>query len=78
MYNTITTAVAICTFACWEQDINLKDPKTRPLIELFFPYLYKTTQDEELFTNKKFFMWLVLSIIQSLVVFGLPVLAYQY
>jgi len=43
MFNTIITAFGIGGYAVWEQDIDLQDPDKRPLIETFFPYLYKTT-----------------------------------
>lgn len=43
MFNTIVTAIAICTLGIWDQDINDEDKKTNELTEIFYPFLYKET-----------------------------------
>lgn len=47
------------------------------MIEIFFPFLYKEAQENDLFSKKKFLVWAVISAAQSILVFGVPVLTYQ-
>lgn len=62
LYNTTVTAIAICTIAIWDQDINPNDPKYAKLIDVFYPYLYKETYENDLFTKTKWLFWAAISI----------------
>ena len=77
MYNTLATAFAIGGYGAWEKDIQVHEKKNSLVVDYFFPFLYKNTRDEELFTQKKFFAWSGISLLQSLVVYGLPILVYN-
>lgn len=63
MFNTTATALAIGAYAIWEQDIAVDHPKTKDTVNFFFPFLYKYSRDEEIFTLKKFLVWSVLSVL---------------
>lgn len=62
MFNTMVTAFAVGAYGSWEEDINYNDPQKNKIIELFFPYLYKTAQGEA-FTKRKFLVWFGISLL---------------
>lgn len=72
----MVTAFAIIAYGIWEEDINYNDPKKNKIIDVFFPYLYKSAQSET-FTKKKFFIWFCISVLQSLLIYGIPVISYS-
>ena len=76
MYNALITCLAVGGYGVWDQDLIFNNKKENKLINVSLPYLYKYTRDVEAFTLKKFIIWLVGSCLHSLVVFGLPFLAY--
>jgi F0F1-type ATP synthase membrane subunit a len=63
VYNTFVTAFFVGYYAIWEQDISLNDEKKNQLIELLFPFIYRHTVKEELFTKKKFFVCFAVSLL---------------
>ena len=71
-FNIFATNFACCAAAVWDIDINVDDKKKTAIFNLFLPQIYKHTQENELFTTKKFFAWTAVSIIQSLFVYGIP------
>eukprot|EP00347_Sterkiella_histriomuscorum_P002642 403367358 len=77
-FNTFVTAIAVCTIAIWDQDLNPSDKKQGSLIELFFPFLYSESMEHDLFSKKKFLAWSIISVLQSVLIFGMPILTYQY
>ena len=69
MFNAVVTAIAICAFAISNQDINFNDPKTKPALDFFLPLLYQESRDHGMFTRGKFFLWMLLSMIQSAIIY---------
>ncbi len=62
-FNIFATNFAVCALAVWDIDINVDDPKTKRIIDLFLPQIYKNTLENDLFTTKKFFAWSAVSIL---------------
>ena len=75
-FNLFATNFAVCALAVWDIDINVDDPKKKSIFDLFLPQIYKHSQDNELFTVKKFFAWSAVSILQSLFMYGIPQLTF--
>lgn len=71
-FNIFATNFAVCCLAVWDIDINVDDTKKKSIYDLFLPQIYKHTQENELFTVKKFFAWSAVSILQSLFMYGIP------
>jgi Phospholipid-translocating P-type ATPase C-terminal len=64
MFNAIVTAIAICAYAVYDQDINFSDKiPEKPLIDFFMPQIYKDTRENDMFNLKKFFLWMILSMV---------------
>ena len=76
-FNSVMTAFSAASYAICEKDIEPDDPKLSKLIDCFFPQLYQRTQENELLSTKKFIQWFIVSIILSIVVFAVPMIAIQ-
>ncbi len=62
-FNIFATNIACCALAVWDIDINLEDKKKSAIFDLFLPQIYKHSQENELFTTRKFFAWSAISIL---------------
>jgi hypothetical protein len=76
MFNSTVTAVAVCSLGIWDIDIHEEDPETLPFVKLAYPYLYKYSAQNEIFTYQKFYAWSAISTLQSIVLFAGPLLSY--
>eukprot|EP00347_Sterkiella_histriomuscorum_P004736 403359304 len=77
VFNSIATSIALIAFGVLDQDINPNDEKSKKLIELFYPFLYQESQRQSSFTRGKFFMIACISVGQSILVFGAPIISMQ-
>lgn len=55
VFNMLSSQLAVCYYACYDQDINpkLKDKKTK----LLLPYMYTETREKTAFNVKDFVTW---------------------
>ena len=71
-YNSVMTAFSAAAYATWEKDIEADYEPYEKMVNIFFPYLYRKTQEKEILNKKRFLKWFLVSIAVSLGIFALP------
>lgn len=71
MYNLLMTGAPPIAIGLWDQNC-------RAETRMDYPELYKSSQSSDQFSNKVFWLWILLAVVHSLVLYFVPMGVFQY